>query len=459
MSILELRILPPLAVARLGASSTPLESYRLEVGNEPLGYRKIVPDETFELRVETGEIVRSYTPERIKFRDGDEVRPVAPFLEVFARTADDVLEPLTIDLLKAHGVGPEDVGWTVHVGCRKIERRTFDENDRIEAILKLDDHARHSIDGTCSNFRDGMTLPLGWAQYVRPTEDFPEIRLRFTPAAGHVYGASPTGSVYDTKKPDPAHTDENVPPERIIYDPRKGDWLGYDESKTSSYLLTNPGTIFTQDSHDLSRGYFDDECDGVVAVSVKVDGKTLTAFARIGSGPPTFAPDTIPIRTVADELEQIAFGVDHDGLATLEDAEEILRRAVETVRLFNTAALNGNTMKGRTDQTSTMVRQDSADFSRYFEPIMAPAIVDNRAILALHQNVLTALRSGTGSWFGDALRRPEQVGDLSDLGRRKMPAMMRGADGRHLVLTRRQIDAVVSAAMGSLFSDPTEVSV
>jgi hypothetical protein len=115
-------------------------------------------------------------------------------------------------------------------------------------------------------------------------------------------------------------------------------------------------------------------------------------------------------------------------------------------------------MQGRTNQTSTMVRQDTNDFGRYFEPIMAPAIVDNHAILALHQNVLTALRSGTGAWFVDALRRPEEVGDLSDVGRRKMPAMMRGADGRHLVLTRRQIDAVVMAAMGSLFSDPAEAS-
>ena len=169
MTITELRILPPLSVARLGASSTPLESYRLEVGDEALGYRKVVPDETFELNQDIGEIVRAYTPARIKFRDGDEVRPVAPFLEVFARTADDVLEPLTIDLLKAHGLDAGDVSWTVHVGCRKIERRTFDENDRIEAILKVDDHARHSIDATCPNFRDGMTLPLGWAQYVRPT--------------------------------------------------------------------------------------------------------------------------------------------------------------------------------------------------------------------------------------------------------------------------------------------------
>ena len=40
------------------------------------------------------------------------------------------------------------------------------------------------------------------------------------------------------------------------------------------------------------------------------------------------------------------------------------------------------------------------------------------------------------------LRQPEEVGDLTDKGRRKMPAMMRGADARYLTLTRRQIDKI-----------------
>ncbi|MCW1410820.1 MULTISPECIES: hypothetical protein [Rhizobium] len=459
MTILELRILPPLAVARLGASDTPLASYRLDVDqNARLGYRTIVPDETLEVDIETGEIVKAFTPARIKFRDGDKIRPVAPFLEVFARTSPDVLEPLTLQLLAAHKLTPEDVKWTVHLGCRKIERRTMDKNDRIEALLNFSDYTRHSVLATCANFRDGKTLPIGWVQYVRPNNEFPEIRLRYTPPAGHVYGSSPTGELYDTSKPEPKHTDPNVPEERILYDPAKGGWLGYDESKADVSRVTNPGSIFTQYGPDgLSSGYFDDECDGIVLVTLDVEGKSLSAFARVGAGPPTFAPDVIPIRTIADELEQVAFGVGHDGMATLAEAEEILRRAVETVRLFNTTALNGNTVQGRTNQTSTMVRQDSNDFGRFFEPIMAPAIVDNHAILALHQNVLTALRSGTGAWFADALRKPEEIGDLSDIGRRKMPAMMRGADGRHLVLTRRQIDAVVSAAIGKLFSDEPEV--
>jgi hypothetical protein len=35
-----------------------------------------------------------------------------------------------------------------------------------------------------------------------------------------------------------------------------------------------------------------------------------------------------------------------------------------------------------------------------------------------------------------------------------MPAMMRGADGRLLVLSRRQIDTIVKNAVGNLFSAP-----
>jgi len=82
---------------------------------------------------------------------------------------------------------------------------------------------------------------------------------------------------------------------------------------------------------------------------------------------------------------------------------------------------------------------------------MATTLVDNLSVAALHQTVLTALKSGTPPWFVDVLRKPEEVGDLSDKGRRKMPAMMRGADARYLTLTRRQIDMVRKSAARGLF--------
>ena len=143
-----------------------------------------------------------------------------------------------------------------------------------------------------------------------------------------------------------------------------------------------------------------------------------------------------------------------DRPVSVEEAEEIVRRAVETVQLMNTALMNGNPVGDRPAVASTMPRQDANDFARLFAPIMTATSVDTHAVLMLHQSVLAALRSGNAAWFARILRQPEEVGDLSDHGRRKMPAMMRGADGRYLALTRRQIDIVARAAAASLFDGP-----
>jgi hypothetical protein len=293
-------------------------------------------------------------------------------------------------------------------------------------------------------------------QFIKPTKDFSEIRLRFTPAQGFVYGAKLDRDEPDASgKPIPRH-DPVLTEERVLYDPDKG-WVGYDESKTPGPLHTNPGAIYagysSASGSQIGWGYFDDECDGIATIELRTTSQTLTAFGRIGAGPPTFAPDSIPIRTVLDELEQALLGAQVDPRhVRLGDAEEIVRRAVDSVRLMNTKVLNANTVEGRTNVQSTMPRQDTNDFSRFYQPVMTPTSVDNYAVLALHQHVLTALKSGAGAWFAQLLRRPEEVGDLTDAGRRKMPAMMRGADGRYLTLARRQIDTIVKVALGNMFA-------
>lgn len=460
MTILELRILPPFAIARLGASETPLENYDLELSRTgALGFRHIKPAETLRVDRKTGEIAGRYVPEDIRFRDGPEIRPLAPFLEVFARTSEDTLEPLTVHLLERHGLKPSDVKWAVEIGNLKVFRRTSDPNDRIVAKVVFNEHDVNAIEGHCENFYPGKRLPLGSVQYIRPTREFPEIRLRFTPAAGWVYGSTPKRIEPDSF----GHLKELEDPifagheDRLLYDPKKGKWRGFDDSSMPVPTRTNPAQIYAgytdpKSGDQISWGYLDDECDGIVNVAIKVEGKILSAYARIAAGPPTFAPDSIPIRTAADELEQVLHGPAVDArTVTIEEAEEIVRRAVESVRLMNTLVMNGNTIEGRTNAASTMVRQDSNDFSRFYEPIMAPTSVDSRALQALHQSILAALRSGTGAWFARALRRPEEIGDLSEVGRRKMPAMMRGADGRYLTLTRRQIDTIVKNALGAMF--------
>lgn len=464
--ITELRLLPPIAIGRLGSADEPLIAYDLVVSPEdPLDYRKIVPATTFEVDVDSGEIVRSYVPDSVSFKDAQQrIYPVAPFIEVFAvlDSHPEDLVPLTLELLEAEGLSLEAVTWEVEVANNKAYRRTDDVDDKIAASALLhEDYARTALEGTGPNLLPGRTLPLGHVQVIRPTEDEPNLRLRFTPAKGLVYGASPTRLTETGKPPedDPIIVGDGW--DRIIYDATKGKWLGYADPSDSPFA-TNPGSIYAGfGDGDLWRswGYLDDECDGFVRVTLKrSEGDSLVAVSHICAGPPTFAPDTLPVRVISDELEQIMLGPKvEDKEIPIDEAEDIVRRSLETIRLLNTTVMNGNPVYGRPRVASTMSAQDANDYRRNYEPIAAAAIVDNLALQQLHRRVFSALSSGTAAWFGEVLRRPEEIGDLTSNGRRKMPAMMRGADARALTLTRRQIDIVTRAAAAAMFrADPTK---
>lgn len=438
--IRELRILPPLVIARFGAAPTPMDNYDATPDPErPLGYRILRPAETLEVDEATGGIGRTFVPARVVFTDNGLVRPVAPFLEVWALTDDDLLEPLTPDLLAGDGATIGDLRWRVEVANLKVFRRTNLDADKVEADSgNVFDHDAHPLLGTCPNFWPGKSINFGSVRFIRPTDAHPEIRLRFTPGPGFVYGAS--------ANPPPAGppTDPNV--RDIVYDASRGSWLGYTDS-TSTRPTTTPAQIYAghEDANQdwISDGYLDDGCDGLIRITLGLAGQSLTAFARVGVGPPAYAPDGLPVRTVADELEQALFGPNvPPGEARLEQAEEIVRRAFETVRLMNTPAMNTGGMAGHDIGTG-----------RRRDPIMARSLVDTVALEQLHASLLVAMRSGAAPWFADVLRRYDEIGDLSDRGRRKMPAMMRGADGRHLALTRRQVALIQALVLGPVFPD------
>jgi hypothetical protein len=445
--IAELRILPPFAIARLGSSEDPMDNYELKITN-PIGARQIVPAETFLVDGQTGEISLKRPPFEVNFRDGTgKIRPIAPFLEVWVRfDGESSLVPLTTQILAEAKLSPADLKWNVQVANIKAFRRTGDPNDRVEVIIEsFNNHDLQPLKGICHNFRKGKFIPLGFVQYIKPSTEFPEIRLRFTPAAGKVYGPPP----------EPGTTDPNIADD--VYDPEKGKWKGYIDPwdvKTDPIGVrkaTNPAQIYagapTDDGNSqISYGYLDDECDGIVEVELKVDGKKLSSYARIAAGPPTFAPDSLPVRTVGDELEQAMFGPDlEDQQVTeqeMEDVRDIVRRALETVRLMNTAQMNLPSKQ----RGVGMARMDALDVNRALEPIVDPAVADSLAIRSRHERVLLALESGSLAWFARVLRNYDEVGDLSDETRRKMPALMRSADGRHLALTRRQVNKVRAAA-------------
>jgi len=438
----ELRILPPLAIARFGSAPTPMDNYDAVVDpDDPLGYRRLVPALTLELDVDSGEIARAFVPDGLSFTENGRVRPVAPFLEVWALTGDadlaggGQLEPLTVDLLRAEGASIDDLSWQVQVANLKVFRRTRDPADRVTADSGgFSDHARRALAGRCDNFLPAKTVGLGHVQFVSPTAQHPQIRLRFTPAPGRVYGSN-RAATPGNPSPDPNLAD-------VVYD-AEGPWVGHrdfpEDAARQDPAITAPPQIYAGDEvgprrRQASDGYLDDGCDGFVRVSLEVGGRTLRAFGRIGSGPPTYAPDAMPIRTVADELEQALLGPSVDPAdATFERVEEIVRRAFETIRLMDTAGWNVN---------ENLMGSDT--------PIMDSSLVDVVALENLHQSLLVALRGGTAPWFADALREPAEAADRTAPARRKMPAMMRGADGDLLALTRRQIDLIRTLARAPL---------
>lgn len=445
--LIELRILPPFAIARLGSSPIPMENYDFDY-SDAVGYRKIVAAPTLQVDPSTGAVSLWPAESAVKFRDADgRIKPISPFLELWAREAgSDELVPLTTTLLAECELSLQDVRWQVEVGNIKAFRRTGDANDQIFADTgSFFDHEPKTLLGLCKNFVQGASIPFGSVRYLVPSDDFPEIRLRFTPAAGHVYGTAGGGA------------DPNV--EGAVYNP-KGAWHGYrdvvydlgkDEPAGSKELaarkVTNPGAVYagyTDPDNDeiwISRGYLDDECDGMVTARLG----ELHAFARIAAGPPNFAPDSLPVRTIADELEQALGGPSFDDPVTegeLVEVREIVRRALETVRLMNTSMMNAYS----TQPGVGMARMDTNDLNRAPAPIFDPTLVDSAAIQARHERVLLALESGTLTWFARVLREYDQAADLSDAGRHRMPAMMRGADGRYLALTRRQVSKVRASA-------------
>ncbi len=162
-------------------------------------------------------------------------------------------------------------------------------------------------------------------------------------------------------------------------------------------------------------------------------------------------PDALFVRSLADDLEQALEGPEIDAAeppaATRARAEEIVRRAFETVRFMNVAVMNGEPVQGRPPLSlDTMPAEEAYDTDRLMRPVMAAGTVDTLSVMGLHQQVYAALRGGAAPWFVRLLRSPAASGDFTDDGRRRMPALMCGADGNYLALTHRQIATIERAA-------------
>ncbi|MFI1935820.1 hypothetical protein ACH44C_01285 [Streptomyces purpureus] len=355
MALTELRILPPLAIGRFGSSDEPMDNYHVVIG-EPTGYRELQPAPTLQVDPVSGAISQETQPTEVRFRDATgRIRPVAPFLEVWARFDDGDLEPLTTAGLEAVGVTPTDLRWRVVVANLKAARRTGDTEDGIHADTgPFSDHAEHPLTGRAANFKAGKSVSLGTVRFIRPTAEFPEIRMRFVPARGAVFGV---------RAGDPQISDD-------VYDPAAGGWDDHFDGDPAAPLVTFPaqtyeGTLDQQGQRYISKGYVDDACDGIVSIELPVGGQVLGAAARICSGVPDFAPDSFHVRTLQDDLVQALLGPTVAGALDRDEVEDTLRRALETVRLMNTMAMNADQgIGGVTTNATNQARHETAEYER-----------------------------------------------------------------------------------------------
>jgi hypothetical protein len=367
---------PPIAIARLGESPTPLASYGWQQPENPrtLGETILVPRWTLEVLPDGS--VQPMLPDDIRFRDGAMIRPVCPFIELWAWVGEPAAEeaswraqPLTEALLAEHGGSKGDIRVTVTLRNLKASRRT--QNPALAfgtfppVTFSGDDHAPKPLEGrsppgaTPPMIPTDRSIPMGSIQMLRPRPqpqpspenrwtgevDISALRLRFTPPAGHCYGPN----VADAVLRDPAVADPRlamaVPRSRAFLDSAAG-W--HNVSRDPERLLAPDDTVDLVAGTRNSLGVVDDTSEGLIEIALALPGKDpLGCRANIWVGPPDFAPDRRPFYTLADELNDLSAGAAARNQALSdEDLEnwiaDLFERIYETVELFNVDAARFN---------------------------------------------------------------------------------------------------------------------
>lgn len=359
----QILFLPPMAVARLGSSDTPLEAFTWSEDPSLYGAGLTVITPTITLAVQTDGSVRPNLPDTITFRDGNLFRPAAPFLELWAKVQGvDELQPLTLNLLKANGTGPESLSFTVTAANRKAARRTGDNDCAFQASVTVigTDHGKHSLLASSSGARPlvstGRPIPLGTFQVIRPVPrsemgiDLSLIRVRYTPAKGLVFGPPGANAAAD---PDNGRRHVMVLPENQILNPGTS-WATYNAEDSK---FESPQPSDTYDGADdtkrrnLSFSIVDDTCDVVIDAATVVNNRRLTAQARVFCGPPDFSPDRRPFISLADDLVDRDPPTDAAEVESLQDAldrlGDLFQRAYETASLVNLDATRKAMMSGQ----------------------------------------------------------------------------------------------------------------
>ncbi|MEU7725760.1 hypothetical protein AB0B78_11010 [Streptomyces sp. NPDC040724] len=453
---------PPLAFARLGPSPDPCENYRYGPNDlNPRGTGKTVALPVPSLVVAADGTLTERLPQgnRARFKDEHGFRPICPFFEVHGSWVIDGVRgdgPITTEVLDAFGLTPADVRWKVEVANLKAHHCTRAEDDRIDAAVEVagNQHQKRPLEGRSPQSAarplvpPGRHVPLGSVQIPQPSAAFPELRLRFTPAAGLVYG--PTNLTQHT-------TRYPLPAEQLFLSP-DSRWCEFRETNDDGDPRTAPSGLYAGASEEdggTSFGLVDDVCDGLVTVTVG----ELTARARIVVTPPDFAPDRRPFTSLADgltdrvkraEVRDPAYVSGNQQLTALE-VRDLFERALEAMDSVNVDAQNqratGENIRNAQGEGSSIAEARARTFPA---PVPLAGITlaltergrrKHRRFSALE--VLEDLIREQPNFIAQFVRPPASEERWYD---RRMPVAVRGSDAFPMHLTRRQYDLLVAWA-------------
>jgi hypothetical protein len=499
LSIQEIFVDPPLAIARLGGSSVPQDAFTWVAAPQPRTGDTTAIAPAWSLAVQMDATVAPLLPTQLILRDGPLIRPVCPFFEIWARigkpgspssTWKD--ERLTPALLAAAGAGVADVAIDADARNLKAARRTGNPDLRFGTFpavrLTAAVHAPVELLATSpAGVREpliplGMRIPLGTVQALRsraqPNDgvawaklvNVEVLRFRFTPARGFVYG------VPDTAKRSPTRRSQRfapVDPERAFLNPNAG-WSGAIVNELVQPADTYDGADVQARGANPSLGVVDDTCEVRFTVTLTLPkGRTLSAAANAFVAPPDFAPDRRPFLSLADEINDRGHGNAARTRAMSADerdrwAQDLFERIFETASLFN-ADMNRD---GRAmTLTGRELRREPIPDDHYQGPSLAagrfdalrnpdlPALPKRTTDLPLPLTVhalsrhheladLDQLRDFIQRYRGrleQIVRRPFEVerGANVDVSSMRMPPFMRNSNAQPLSLAPWQYDLLI----------------
>lgn len=464
----KLWLYPPMAFARIGNSDTPCDNFHWGANDmrpRGTGQTTIQPAET--LYVAADGTVTSSMPSEITFKDAQGFKPVCPFFELHGEWSTETgVESglITPQVLAKFGLTTKDLQWKIEVANLKPHHYTLDKGDRIVASVELtgDVTQRQLLQGISPQdvqqplVTAEKPVSLGSIQLTRPTAEFPEIRLRFTPGKGLVY--APT----DLKERLASHNERvgdnstwknfQLPDEHLILNP-KASWCKF---QPRDDFRTNPSGLYAaEDDTGTSLGFVDDVCDGVITCAI---AGVVSAKARIVVGPPDYAPDRRPLTSLADGLsdrikrdEVLASAYVDDLHLTSAEVRDLLERVLETMEAIN---LDYQNSRARRENRNIAVNQSlppevAADKAfPEMEPVLGRPLPLTEFGRQRHRRFISL------EVFEDMLReRPELIEKWirepmteEKYYDRKMPALMRGSDRYPMHITRRQYQLLVAWA-------------